>query len=103
MTEHSLFYYPYASFTNAQLPLFKVAAMYFDIVVILDLVCVSWAIIGADYHARDAVRQLQDAGILQKVTQADVLVKYAGPITVSIRWDMHALGFRLCRSLHVGA
>ena len=36
MTEHNLFYYPYASFTNQQLPLLKVAALYFDKLVILD-------------------------------------------------------------------
>ncbi len=29
MTDHNLFYYPYASFTNTQLPLLKVAALYF--------------------------------------------------------------------------
>jgi len=36
MTEHNLFYYPYASFTNAQAPLLKVAAIYFDKIYILD-------------------------------------------------------------------
>lgn len=30
MAQHNLFYYPYPSFTNAQLPLLKVAALYFD-------------------------------------------------------------------------
>lgn len=30
MASHKLFYYPYASFTNAQLPLLKVAALWFD-------------------------------------------------------------------------
>lgn len=43
MTEHNLFYYPYASFTNAQLPLLKVAALYFDKLVTLDSVGASWA------------------------------------------------------------
>jgi hypothetical protein len=37
MTEHSLSYYPYASFTNTQLPLLRVAALYFDKLVLLDL------------------------------------------------------------------
>ena len=36
MIEHNLFYYPYASFTNAQLPLLKVAVLNFDKLVILD-------------------------------------------------------------------
>jgi hypothetical protein len=56
MTDHNLFYYPYASFTNAQLPLLKVAALYFDKLVILDPVGASWDTVGADHLARDAVR-----------------------------------------------
>ena len=52
MTDHSLFYYLYTSFTKAQLPLLKVATLYFNKQYILDLVGASWATIGADYHAR---------------------------------------------------
>jgi hypothetical protein len=51
MTEHNLFYYPYAS-TNAQLPLLKVAALWFDKLVILDPVGASWATIGEDQSTR---------------------------------------------------
>ncbi len=36
MTEHSLFYFPYASFTKAQLSLLKVAALHFDKLAIID-------------------------------------------------------------------
>jgi len=36
MTEDNLFYCPYASFTNADLALVKVAALYFDKLVILE-------------------------------------------------------------------
>ena len=36
MTEHNLFYYPSASFTNAQLPLLKMTALWFDKLVFLD-------------------------------------------------------------------
>jgi hypothetical protein len=57
MTKHNLFYYPYASFTNAQLPLLKVAALYFDKLVILDPVGASRAPIGADHYALEAFRQ----------------------------------------------
>ena len=57
MTEHNLFYYPYASFTNAQCPMLKVAALYFDKLVILDPVGASWATIGADHYALEAFRQ----------------------------------------------
>lgn len=58
MTEHNLFYYPYASFKNAQLPLLKVAALWFDLLVLLDPVSASWDTIGADHHAREAFRQV---------------------------------------------
>src|SRR2546430_1151375 len=88
MTDHNLFYYPYASFTNAQLPLLKVAALYFDKLVILDPVGASWDTIGAGDLARDAVRQLKDAGILEIVTPATVLVKYETQIADAIRRDM---------------
>lgn len=88
MTEHGLFYYPYASFTNAQLPLLKVAALYFDKLVLLDPVGASWDTVGADNVARDAVRLLKDVGILEIVTPATLLAKYEKPIAESIRRDM---------------
>src|SRR5262245_61697938 len=75
MTEHNLFYYPYASFTNEQLPLLKVTALYFDKLTILDPVGASWATVGADHVARDAITLLKDAGILEVVTPTDVLAK----------------------------
>ncbi|QPB24745.1 hypothetical protein [Rhizobium sp. 007] len=88
MTDHNLFYYPYASFTDAQLPLLKVPALWFDKLVILDPVGASWDTIGADHIARDAVLQLKDAGILEIVTPAAVLAKYKRPIEDAIRRDM---------------
>ena len=88
MTEHNLFYYPYASFTNAQLPLLKVAALYFDKLVLLDPLGASWDTIGADHVARDAVRLLKEVGILEIVTPATVLAKYENLITEAIRRDM---------------
>lgn len=102
MADHNLFYYPYASFTNTQLPLLKVAALYFDKLVILDPVGASWATIGADQHAREAVRQLRDAGILQVVTPADILAKYAGPISDAIRRDMQDQDFQALCEAHGG-
>ena len=97
MTAHNLFYYPYASFTNAQLPLLKVAALWFDKLVILDPVGASWDTVGADPIARDAVRQLKDAGILEVVTPATVLAKYERHIAEAIRRDMGDRGFvELC-------
>ena len=48
MTPHRLYYYPYASFTNQQLPLLKVAAVWFDELVILDPIGASLHSIGLD-------------------------------------------------------
>jgi hypothetical protein len=48
MTQQNTFYYPYAFFTNAHFPLFKVGALYFDKLVILDPVGASWVTTGAD-------------------------------------------------------
>lgn len=75
MSEH----YPYASLTSAQLPLLKVAALYFDKLVILDPVGGSWDAVGADRGARDAVRLLKEAGILEIVTPSTVLAKPRRP------------------------
>ncbi len=52
MNSHSIFYYPYASFRNAQLSLLKVAARYFGKLYLLDPVGASWATIGTDYLVR---------------------------------------------------
>lgn len=83
MTEHNLFFYPYASFTNEQLPRLKVDALYFDKLNILDPVGASWATVGAGFRAREAVMQLRDAGILQIVTPAWRRVRSLGLIGYS--------------------
>lgn len=88
MTEHNLFYYPYASFTDAQLPLLKVAALWFDKLVILDPVGASWDSIGIESQVRDAVRKLKSAGILEIVSPATILTKFEQPIAKAIRSDM---------------
>ena len=58
MAEDNLVYCLYRSFTNAQLPLLKVAALWFDKLVILDPVGARWATIGADDHAREAIKRI---------------------------------------------
>src|ERR1035441_9792606 len=88
MNENNIFYYPYASFTNTQLPLLKASALYFDKLVLLDPVGASWDTIGADNTARDAVRLLRDQGILETVTPATVLATYGAEISEAIRRDM---------------
>ena len=65
MTEHNHFYSPYASFTNVQLPLLKVAGLYLHKLVLLDPVGASWNTVGADDVVRYAVRLLKDTGTLQ--------------------------------------
>lgn len=58
MNEHSIFYYPYASFTNAQLVLLKVAALHFDKLVILGPVATSWAIHNDDCSLKEMEMRL---------------------------------------------
>ncbi len=97
MNNHNLFYYPYASLTDAQLPLLKVAALYFDKLYILDPVGASWNIVGAEYEARNAVRLLESAGIIEIITPATVLAKYETQISEAIRQDMRDPDFQnLC-------
>ena len=88
MAQHNLFYYPYSSLTNNQISLLKVAALYFDKLVLMDPVKASWDIIGAGDVVRDAVRQLKDADILEVVTPETVLAKYEAQIAEAIRRDM---------------
>jgi hypothetical protein len=75
MIEHSLFYYPYAPFTNAQLPGLTVAAQDLEKLYILDPVDARLETFSADYHARRAVKLLMDEkiAILQTMRPADVL------------------------------
>ena len=73
MTEYNFFYYSYASFTNGQLPPLKVAALYFNKLVLPE-----------------------DSGILEIVTPATVLAEYEARIAAAIRRDM---GDRECLEL----
>jgi hypothetical protein len=88
MSDQRLFYYPYASFTNTQLPLLKVAALYFDKLIILDPVGASWDTVGANDIARHAIPLLKNAGILEIVTPPAVLAKFQSEISEAIRQDM---------------
>lgn len=99
MCEHKLFYFPYSSLDNSQLSLLKIAALYFDKLVILDPVGASWGGIGADHVTRDAVVQLQQAGILELVTPAETLAKYSEQIFAAVRRDMQDQEFlALCEA-----
>src|SRR3954451_7232199 len=86
--ENRLFYYPYASFNSDQIPLLKVAALYFDQLVLLDPEAASWARIGADPAAQAAVRLLAGEGLLESVSPAETLAAYQGQILDAVREDM---------------
>ncbi len=103
MNNHNLFYYPYASFADQQLPLLKVAALYFDKLYLLDPVEASWGTIGTGGFARDAVMQLRDAGILEIITPATVLQTYEADIAEAIRRDMASPDFLSLCDNHVRA
>lgn len=99
MTKNNLFYYPYASFTDAQLPLLKVAALWFDKLFILDPGGASWDTIDAEQHAYNALRTLNEAGILEIITPSTVLAQYEKHIAEAIRRDMSDLEFlELCEA-----
>lgn len=99
MTPHRLYYYPYASFTNQQLPLLKVAAVWFDELVIMDPSGASLHSIGVDPSVGQAVQLLRQEGILRVVNPATVLQTYEGPMAAAIRADLADPAFlQLCQA-----
>ena len=64
MTEHNLFYYSYATFTNAQFPLLKVAAPHFEKPVVVDPVGSSGATIGAKQRRTLKITRMWRSGQL---------------------------------------
>ena len=64
MTEHNLFYHSYATFTNAQLPLLKVAAPHFGKLVVVDPVGSSGATIGAEQRQTLKITRMWRSGQL---------------------------------------
>jgi len=98
MTSHNLFYYPYASFTNVQLPLLKVAAVWFDELFILDPEKASGNTIGLGEHAAD-VALLEREQILQRVAPEEVLAAYEKSIADAVYADLGDREFiALCES-----
>ena len=99
MTPHRLYNYPYASFTDQQLPLIKVAAVWFDELMILDPLGASLNSIGVHPSVRDAVKLLQQEGILKIVDPASVLQTFDGPMAAAIRADLADPAFlQLCQA-----
>jgi len=99
MTPHRLYYYPYASFTDQQLPLLKVAAVWFDELVILDPLGANLNTIGVEPRVSQALQLLQREGILRVVDPASVLQTYESPMAAAIRADLADPAFlQLCQS-----
>src|SRR4051812_40949894 len=86
--DNRLFYYPYATFFDAQLPLLKVAALYFDKLALLDPRSASWDRIGADPKALTEVSLLEQHGLLDRVHPSEVLERYEEPFTDAVREDL---------------
>jgi hypothetical protein len=64
MTGDNLFYYSYASFTNTQLPLLKVATLSFDKLVNLDPIGASRDNVGTDRHREISARSCVPTKVL---------------------------------------
>jgi hypothetical protein len=95
---NNIHYYPYASFTNEQMPILKAAAIYFDKLHILDPFQASWKVIGAGPAVQE-VAFLEKKNILNPIHPAEVLKKFEHQITASIRADMNDPEFlQLCDS-----
>lgn len=87
MTDHSIFYYPYASFQDDQVPLLKAAALYFDKLYILDPFKASWGMIGPSGGLQE-LTLLEEEGILQRVAPEEVLKEYEKAMTAEILADI---------------
>jgi len=96
MSEHNMFYYPYATLGQEQSLLLKAAALYFDKLFILDPLKASWATIGPGEQEAD-LRLLESAGILQRIAPEEVLHHNEKAIAAAIQHDLADDGFqKLC-------
>jgi len=101
MDENSIFYYPYATFQDAQLPLLKAAALYFDKLYILDPLQASFDGIGIQSDVDEDVDLLKDAGILERINPREILChkEYRVALEEEILADLEDSEFRnLCES-----
>lgn len=102
MSEHSVFYYPYATLGSQQSPLLKAAALYFDKLFILDPLKASWATIGPGKREPD-LRLLESEGILQRIAPEEVLLRNDKTIGDAIERDIADPEFRkLCAEKEQG-
>ncbi len=104
MDQHKVFYYPYSYFADNQSPVLKLAAIYFDKIYILDPELAHHDGIGISNGMKYNVTQLEDAGILERVTPTEVFqskenVDYQQLITEGIKSDLADPEFQqLCQT-----
>ena len=97
MNENRLFYYPYATMFDAQLPLLKTAALYFDKLGLLDPRDATWNRVGPDPGALDEVLLLERHGLLERVRPPDVLEHYGPAFRQAVHEDINDSEFiQLC-------
>jgi hypothetical protein len=88
MTDNRLFYYPYATMFDAQLPLLKTAALYFDKLFLLDPRDATWDLVGPDPRALDEVLVLERHGLLERVSPTTVFENYSSAFAQAVREDV---------------
>jgi hypothetical protein len=99
MADHRLFFYPYASFTDRQLSLLKLAALWADKLILLDPRIAAWDVADERDGVGDAVRQLRYADILEVVAPEEVMADHEAEIAEGIRRDLADEEFmRLCQA-----
>jgi hypothetical protein len=97
MSEHSIFYYPYASFSDDQKLLMKATALYFDKLYVLDPFKASYDGIGPGNKSQH-LNMLEKEGIIERVSPEIVLHDYEDAITNAIRFDLNDPEFiKLCK------
>jgi hypothetical protein len=97
MTENRLFYYPYATLSDSQLPLMKTVALYFDKLVLLDPQAATWDRVGPEPGALDEALVLERHGVLQRLSPMSVFEDYSSAFTQAVRDDIQDPEFlRLC-------
>src|SRR5688572_29344886 len=100
MNQQTIFYYPYASFKNEQLPFLKTAALYFEKIFILDPEKSGYGQQGfgfGDEGMEKEIAVLESTSILQRIKPEEVLAAFQSEITNSIQSDLSDPVFRdLC-------
>ncbi len=98
MTKHNLYYYPYATMTDAELPLLKASALYFDKLYILDPEAASWGTVGADAAAGEAMIRLAAEGVFERLRPEEAIESHGDRLLEAVREDCRDPEFlKLCQ------